>query len=269
MTACSMPPVYWSTGSQSRRTAGSNGRLVVVRAQVAELVPRRNPRRCPSCRSRARPARRRCGQVVNVQDRVQLERAISPVGRKSTSSGSSTGSWSSGTGTSPHSRAVDDRDRRAPVALAADQPVAQAVGDRALARARAPPASRSPRARSGPRRAHRRAVNRAGVDHDAALAGVGGGHRAPGRGPSPVRRRDHRHDGQAELAGEVKVALVVRGHGHDRAGAVAHQHVVGDPDRDALAVDRVDGVGAGEDAGLFLVVGQRARSRSGAPPAST
>ena len=46
-----------------------------------------------------------------------------------------------GTGTMPQSLAVDDRDRRAPVALAADQPVAQPVGDRRLALARAPPAS--------------------------------------------------------------------------------------------------------------------------------
>jgi hypothetical protein len=45
----------------------------------------------------------------------------------------------------------------------------------------------------------------------------------------------------------------VGGHGHDRAGAIAHHHVVGDPDRDALVVDRVDGIAAGEDAGLLLV----------------
>ena len=52
---------------------------------------------------------------------------------------------------------------------------------------------------------------------------------------------------------EGEVALVVRGHGHDRAGAVAEQHVVGDPDRDALAVDRVDGVRAQRHAGLLAV----------------
>ena len=65
-------------------------------------------------------------------------------------------------------------------------------------------------------------------------------------------RRDHADDRQVERLGELEVALVVTGHGHDRAGAVAHQHVVGDPDRDRLAVDRVDGVSAGEDAGLGL-----------------
>ena len=46
--------------------------------------------------------------------------------------------------------------------------------------------------------------------------------------------------GSSNSRGELEVALVVRGHGHDRAGAVAHQHVVGDEDRDALVVRRVD-----------------------------
>jgi hypothetical protein len=44
----------------------------------------------------------------------------------STFSGSTTGNWSSGTGTSPQVFAVDDRDRAAPVALAGNAPVAQA-----------------------------------------------------------------------------------------------------------------------------------------------
>ena len=64
--------------------------------------------------------------------------------------------------------------------------------------------------------------------------------------------RDHFADGQCELARKLPVALVVRGHGHDRAGAVAGEHVVGDPDGDVLAADRVDRERAGEDAGLVL-----------------
>ena len=63
---------------------------------------------------------------------------------------------------------------------------------------------------------------------------------------------DHPHR-QAERPGEVQVALVVRGHRHDRAGAVVGQHVVGGLDRDSLAVDRVDRVHAQEDAGLLPV----------------
>ena len=45
----------------------------------------------------------------------------------------------------------------------------------------------------------------------------------------------------------------MRGNSHDRAGAVVRQHVVGRPDRQPLAVDRVDRVAAQEDAGLRAV----------------
>jgi hypothetical protein len=45
--------------------------------------------------------------------------------------------------------------------------------------------------------------------------------------------------------GEVEVALVVRGHCHERAGSILHQHVVGDEHRNLLAVDGV-GDGASE-----------------------
>ncbi len=42
----------------------------------------------------------------------------------------------------------------------------------------------------------------------------------------------------------------MRRHGHDRAGAVVGQHIVGGPDTDALSVHRVDRVPAQEDPGL-------------------
>ena len=62
---------------------------------------------------------------------------------------------------------------------------------------------------------------------------------------------DHLDRGQAERLGELGVALVVGGDSHDRAGAIVHQDVVGDPDRQLLAIDRVDDMQAGEDAGLL------------------
>jgi len=37
-------------------------------------------------------------------------------------------------------------------------------------------------------------------------------------------------------------ALIVSRNGHDRAGAIAGQDIVGDKDRHRLAVDRIDGV---------------------------
>ena len=67
-----------------------------------------------------------------------------------------------------------------------------------------------------------------------------------------VGRLDNLDDRQIELRGELEIARVVRRHGHDRAGAVAGENVVGNPDRNLLAVDGIDGVGAGEDAGFFL-----------------
>ena len=84
----------------------------------------------------------------------------------------------------------------------------------------------------------------------------------------------HDPDRQPERPGEVQVTLVVRGHRHDRAGAVVGQHVVGRPDRDALAVDRVDRVPAQEHAGLLAVgrlpldVGQLPHLGQVAAPAS-
>ena len=74
------------------------------------------------------------------------------------------------------------------------------------------------------------------------------------RAPSPCGR-DDLADRQVECLREVEVALVVRGHGHDRAGAVVHEDVVGDEHGDLLAVHRV-GDGAPErHAGLLAVLG--------------
>ena len=74
----------------------------------------------------------------------------------------------------------------------------------------------------------------------------------PASGVAAVGGLHHLLDGQAELGREFVVALVVRRHGHDGAGAVGGQHVVRDPDRCLFAVHRVERVGAGERAGLFL-----------------
>ena len=61
-------------------------------------------------------------------------------------------------------------------------------------------------------------------------------------------------NGQPECSGEVEVALIVRGHGHDRAGAVVGQHIVRCPHLDAFTVDRVDRVALQEHAGLVTGV---------------
>ena len=82
--------------------------------------------------------------------------------------------------------------------------------------------------------------------HQRAVAGVG-------LGLDVLAAGDDLADGQAELARELVVARVVGGDGHDRAGPVLHEHVVGHVHGQALAVDRVDDVAAQEDAGLLAV----------------
>ena len=65
---------------------------------------------------------------------------------------------------------------------------------------------------------------------------------------------DDLDDGQAKLFGELPVAGIVGRHGHDGAGAVGSQNVVGDEDGDLLVVDGVDAPDAFQlNAGLFLV----------------
>ena len=160
----------------------------------------------------------------------------------------------------PSRLAVDDGDGRAPVALPAEQPVAQPIGDLGLGAA---------------------GLGQLGHDRLAALVGRAGRRTAPlltrcssaawamnavvhGIVGGDAGGRDDPADRQPELLGEREVALVVRGHGHDRAGAVAGQHVVGDEDRDPLAVDRVDGIGAQRHPGL-LAVGRQAVDLGPAP----
>src|SRR5881296_131465 len=116
--------------------------------------------------------------------------------------------------------AVEHRDRRAPVPLAADAPVTEAVVDlRGAEAARDQPLGR-PTLRLG----DGEAVEEAGVDLDA-VAGVGL--------PRPsVGTCDRLDDRQAVLLGEFPVALVLAGDRHDGAGTVAHDDVVGQEQRD-------------------------------------
>ena len=58
-------------------------------------------------------------------------------------------------------------------------------------------------------------------------------------------------DLEAVLGGELMVAQVVTRYRHHGAGAVVHQHEVGDPDRHLAAIQRVNGVEAGGHALLL------------------
>src|SRR6185295_19521295 len=139
---------------------------------------------------------------------------------------------------------VDDRDRRAPVALPGDQPVPQAIYDRSF-----PDAAllRILRDRVLPRLGARSGERSAAYHH--ALADVG----LVQRGVLHAVRRDDLADLQLVLLRELEVALVVSGNGHDRAGPIGRQDVVGDEDRDALTREHVSRERTDVDAGLLAL----------------
>ena len=237
--------------------AGIAERLVVVRVDVAEVVPaaagplRHRVRLAHALLARLRvddvhPVRRlrqrrlaRPGRLVVVQRgererqvllRDERLRAVLP---------------------------VDDRERLAPVALAGEEPVAQLVLRLGL-----------PDALLGEPLDHRlaRVVDReagkeARRDHDA-RRNVGkrrvrrvrhGIHRSVLRRVG-IRRGDDLHDRQVEDLRKVEVALVVRRHGHDRARAVGGEHVVGNEDRNRRVVHGIDALHAVESHARLLLV---------------
>ena len=137
---------------------------------------------------------------------------------------------------------VDDREGLAPVALAGKEPVAELVRDGALAEA----LGLEPRDHLRLGFVGSEPVQKTRVGRGARVRVGRFGHVATG---------DDLDDRQVEGPGEFPVALVVTGHGHDGARAVAGEHVVGDPDRDRLAVGRVGRRRAGRDTGLGAGIG--------------
>ena len=132
---------------------------------------------------------------------------------------------------------MDERDGTTPVALARDAPVAQAILG-ALAAESAFFQGGGDCVNCG---LEREAGELPGVDGEAVF-GVG---RIPGRLHTlvgPCHGAHHGRDAQVVLRRELEVALVVGGHAHDRALAVAHEHVVGDPDPDGLCGEGVQHV---------------------------
>ena len=137
---------------------------------------------------------------------------------------------------------VHDGKRLAPVALAAEEPVAQPVLNGALAQSLA--------LEPFDNHALGLLVVQA-VERDLVVGRVDVGPIALVGPFLQVAALHNLDDRQVVLAGELPVALVVAGHGHDGARAVMAKHVVGNPDGNLLAGGRVDGIAAGEDAGLF------------------
>ncbi len=145
---------------------------------------------------------------------------------------------------------VQDRKRLAPEALAAEEPVAELVVDGVSANAILGQHRGDPLLEFGCRKTVIDGrVHGLAVAGETALACQDFFTLAPRK---CIARIDHCGDWQSELPSEFEIPLVVRRHGHDRAGAVANEHVIGDPDRNRLSVHRVDGIAAGEDAGFLL-----------------
>ena len=131
---------------------------------------------------------------------------------------------------------VDNGERLAPVALAAEQPVADFIVDGGFAQI----ALGQPGNHLVNGVLLVQAVKEARVDVNAVF------------GPGLLLNIDFRFQDfdnrQIEFFGEFPVARVVGGDGHNGARAVAHQHVVGHPDWNQCAVDGIFGVAAREDA---------------------
>ena len=145
--------------------------------------------------------------------------------------------------------AIDHRDGRTPVTLAGNIPVAEAPVGGALALA-----GRFQRVGDGLLGVFvGQAVEFAGV-HEHAGSGIGFGQifGSERRFAFGLDNHDALH---AVLLGEVEVALVVGGHGHNRAGAVFGKDEVAEPNRNLTAREGVEAVGAGEDAFFFEAVG--------------
>ncbi len=141
---------------------------------------------------------------------------------------------------------MDDRDRASPIALSRHPPIAQAIGDRALAA----PQRLEPFGGFPLGLGNRQPVEEIGVA-EGAVFDIG---LIADREMRRVltRRQYHRDHRQPVFAGEFEVALVVRRAAENGAGAVFHQHKVGDPDRHApVGVKRMHGFEAGGAAALL------------------
>ena len=159
--------------------------------------------------------------------------------------------------------AVDGRDGVAPIALAGNEPVAQTELDLTTTAAHGLEVGHDRSLALGVLAAAHTGVL-AGLDQRA-LGSMGAipvdglgmegidGLTVSLDGCAVVIVQDDRHDRQIILACELKVALVAAGNGHDGAGAVVGNNVVGNPHGDLLAVDRVHHVAAGK--GTVLLEG--------------
>ena len=142
-------------------------------------------------------------------------------------------------------RAVDDRDRSAPIALTGNEPVAQAIVDAAF------PQSLFFHVVDDGFHGfmHFHARERTGIDQDAVLVFIGMVHFFQLQFVVFRLQSDDLRD--VVFRSEHPVTLVTRRYAHDGAGTIIVEDVVGDPNLDALARQRMDAVDAGIHADFF------------------
>ena len=143
-------------------------------------------------------------------------------------------------------RAVDDRDRLAPVTLTGEYPVAQFVIDFFAAEAFFLDHVRSLFFQNG----GFHSVPLAGVDHGSGCLCVCLFHIFD----LFAVFCDDLNDRQIKFFREGKVTVVMCRYTHDRSGTVIRQNVIGQPDRNLCAIQRVDRISAGKYTGLLFVL---------------
>ena len=126
--------------------------------------------------------------------------------------------------------AVDDGNGLAPITLAGEHPVPELIVRLGLADA----LLLQPFGNDGNGLLHRQAIQEAGVDHDTGVVLQGKS------SLFHVTALDHLHDVASEGLCKGPVTVIVGRHGHNGAGAVGGQNVVGNENGNLLAVYRID-----------------------------
>ena len=134
---------------------------------------------------------------------------------------------------------MENRKRLAPIALATEQPVPQLIIHRAFAVS----VFLQPGLHLFLGCGHVETIQKARV-HMRSVSGIG---------PSlNIPTPDHFDNRDVKLAGKSPVSLVSARHGHNRPGSIGEQDIVGDPNRNRLAIDGIQCIAARVDPGLFF-----------------
>ena len=94
------------------------------------------------------------------------------------------------------------------------------------------------------------AVPVAGIDHNAGSLGISLSHVLD----LFAVFGDDLNDRDVEFLSKLKVTVIMGRYAHDGAGTIVSQYIIGQPDGNLFAVQRVNRIATGEDAGLLLIL---------------